>query len=234
MSKIAKRFIYSVSKNKDKFIDIISVDFKWYPGFAISQKQKSIQSLHEEYEKISGKSNILEISSKSKDELGVKLSAFNLMINSKDNRKFSVECAFQSSKVFENGGPYVDLLNVSSKEAKKDIRLKTSGKLIGFMFYNTKWRLEPKTFFYDWLYMRALYLNSDLANEIVKYDAFSDIEFNPDRSINCQAAAAALFVSLKRRNLLDVAMSSISNYKKILLDGHDKNNSNQEQVKFNL
>lgn len=34
------------------------------------------------------------------------------------------------------------------------------------------------------------------------YRAFSDIAFNPDRSINCQAYAAALYVSLHDRGLL--------------------------------
>jgi hypothetical protein len=112
------------------------------------------------------------------------------MIRTKNKKEFSVETAFQSSKVFENGGPYIDLLEGTSKAAKKDIRLKTSGKLTQFKFFNRNWELEPKTLFYDWLYINALSLNEGLKNEIINYTAFSDIEFNPEKSINCQAKSA--------------------------------------------
>ena len=61
----------------------------------------------------------MKILIKSETDLGIKLRAFNLMINTKDNRIFSVEPAFQSSKVFELGGPYKDILDKSSCEAKK-------------------------------------------------------------------------------------------------------------------
>lgn len=82
----------------------------------MTQKQKSILSLHKNFLEKYPQRRILEISTKSNNELGVKLSAFNLMIHTNE-RAFSVESAFQSSKVFENGGPYTDLLNKSSKEA---------------------------------------------------------------------------------------------------------------------
>ncbi|WP_286376366.1 hypothetical protein [Acinetobacter sp. R933-2] len=131
------------------------------------------------------------------------LSAFNLMmLDKKTNQKFSVECAFQSSKIFENGGPFLDLLNVTSREAKKDERLKTSGQLKKFNFYGMDWTLEPLTAFYDWLYINALNFNSEYHEELLKYEAFTDIEFNPEKSINCQAYSIAMFVSLSKRNLL--------------------------------
>lgn len=209
---MAIRSVFKVSDSEKKYVDKIDVEFKWYPGFAVSQKQKSIKELHYNYKKKYATDNVLEISSKSENELGIKLSAFNLIITTKDNKTFTVESAFQSSKKFELGGPYLDILEKTSREAKKDSRLKTSGKLIAFEFYKKTWPLEPKTLFYDWLYIRALYKHEDLASEIIKYDAFTDIEFNPDKSINCQANSAALFVSLHKRNLLDDAMKSISNY----------------------
>ena len=125
---MARRSVYRVSNDDKKYIEEIEVDFTWYPGFAVSQKQKSILDLHTEYNKIYKYDKVLEISSKSQAELGIKLSAFNLMITTKDNRIFSVESAFQSSKKFELGGPYLDILEKSSREAKKDNRLKMSGK----------------------------------------------------------------------------------------------------------
>ncbi|WP_394870723.1 DarT1-associated NADAR antitoxin family protein, partial [Clostridium butyricum] len=220
---MAKRSVYRVSENNKKYIEEIGVDFTWYPGFAVSQKQKSILDLHTEYNKIYKEDKVLEISSKSQLELGVKLSAFNLMITTKDNRTFSVESAFQSSKKFEFGGPYLDILEKSSREAKKDNRLKMSGKLIAFEFYGRQWPLEPKTIFYDWLYIRAVYKNKDLANQILEYDAFTDIEFNPDKSINCQARSAALFVSLSKRNLLEYSMKSIENYFNVIVNNNKEN-----------
>jgi len=37
------------------------------------------------------------------------------------------------------------------------------------------------------------------------YDTFTDIEFNPKRSFNCQARSCALFVALARKGLLGEA-----------------------------
>ena len=54
-------------------------------------------------------------------------------------------------------------------------------------------RLEPRTFFYDWLYVSALAGRPELVNELEHRAAFTDIEFNPKRSINCQAHSVALF-----------------------------------------
>ena len=54
-------------------------------------------------------------------------------------------------------------------------------------------RLEPRTFFYDWLYVSALAGHLELVNELERRAAFTDIEFNPKRSINFQAHSVALF-----------------------------------------
>lgn len=219
---MANRPIFIPKAEGKTFVEVLPVEFKWYPGFAITQKQKSINSLHDAAIKKISVSRILEISSKSLVELGVQLSAFNLTIKTKKyNNKFSVESAFQSSKVFERGGPFLDLLGVDSRKAKKDSRLKKSGKLIKFVFFKEDWPLEPKTFFYDWIYMNALKQNGHLINEMLRYDAYSDIEFNPDKSINCQAYSAALFVSLHKRKLLDKALESEETYRILLGNAED-------------
>ena len=214
---MASRPIFIPRFEGNLYVEVALVEFKWYPGFAITQKQKSINSLHEAISKKISVNNILEISSKSLVDLGSQLSAFNLTITTKKyNRKFSVESAFQSSKVFERGGPFVDLLDAASRKAKKDPRIKNSGKLTQFIFFKEKWPLEPKTLFYDWLYMNALTQNDHLSNEIITYEAFTDIEFNPKKSINCQAYSAALFCSLYHRNLLDKALESKESYTEII------------------
>ena len=92
-----------------------------------------------------------------RDELGSAPSAFNLsFVTVKHGRTLSVECAYQGSKVFEQGGPYVDLYEASSSIAKRDDRLRSSGRLLGFRFFGADWGLEPQTAFYDWLYLNAL------------------------------------------------------------------------------
>ena len=52
-------------------------------------------------------------------------------------------------------------------------------------------------------HINALLENEKLAAAVLEYDAFTDIEFNPDRSLNCQAKAAACFVGLRRAGLTE-------------------------------
>ena len=178
---MARRPGFCLSKGK---ISSKSVEFTWAPGFAVSQKKKNVKALHEA---LGGKA--LEVSTKSDDILGKKLSAFNLKLNG-----YTLENVFQAGKVFENGGPYEDLLDVSPKDAKHDERLKTSGKLIGFMYNGEMWPLEPKSVFYDFIYCMAVKacVPVDELKELENYDYFTDIEFNPEKSINTQARAIVL------------------------------------------
>lgn len=205
------------------------IEFEWFPGFSVKQKQKSIQSLHyvtkEKYPNI----KILEISSKSDQQIGIELSAFNLIIKTKNNLKFSVETAFQASKVFKNAGPFVDLYEKSSKEAKRDTRLKENGELVAFKYFSREFPINPKTFFYNWLYINTLSTHLELGEKILEYDAFTDIEFNPDKSINCQAEAAAIFVSLVKSNLLKDALSSVEMFKSIVYKENEKNEIRKEE-----
>ena len=200
---MASRPIFSPSPDDDKLVTTRILEFKWHPGMAISQSRRSIAELHAVASRDMGVSRVLEISSKSPLEIGVRLSAFNLMITTVQKRQqFSLECAFQASKVFEHGGPYLDLLSAKSIDAKRDPRLQSSGRLTGFRFFGVDWELLPRTAFYNWLYINALHKQTELALQVLSYDAFSDIAFNPQRSVNCQAYAAALYVALHRRDLL--------------------------------
>lgn len=163
--------------------------FEWFPGFAVSQKEKSIESLHDAIQKMHAGAGPLEISTKSKDPLGRKLSAFNLMLN-----HHSLENVFQSAKVFENGGPYLDLLDVPPKEAKRDERLRSSGNLKAFFFQGEEFPLVPLTAFYDYIYFSAVKesLAAEEISTLLKYNFFTDIEFNPAKSINTQARTVSM------------------------------------------
>lgn len=190
------------------YVRTYHIEFQWFPGMALKQAQKSVVALHSAaMKKLPKVHRLLEVSTKSDCELGTKLSAFNLSITTvKHERTFSVESAYQASKVFERGGPFDDLLFMKSIDAKRDPRLVESGRLVGFKFFGREWKLEPKTAFYDWLYMNALHRQENLASEVLRYEAFTDIAFNPERSLNCQAYSVALYVSLTRRGLLSTQM----------------------------
>jgi type I restriction enzyme M protein len=198
---MAKRLIFK-ALNDDVGVGVEEIDFEYFQGFSLSQKQKSIISLHENAKR-QGYDNILEVSTKSPVELGVSLSAFNLSAKTqKKEYEFTVERAFQASKVFENGGPYLDILKKTSREAKMDERLRQSGKILKFTFFDYTFEINPPTFFYDWLYVNTLLKNNKLVKKLEVYNIFSDIEFNHNRSINCQAYSLALFKSLINNNFL--------------------------------
>jgi len=212
---MAVRPIFMPDESSGNFVIEHEVTFKWYAGYSLSQKQKSIQSLHDSATK-EGISPILEISTKSENPLGVKLSAFNLSISLSNGNKIPVEAAYQGSKVFEKGGPFLDFYFLSGRDIKKDQRLYQSGKLTSFKFQDEYWPLEPLTAFYDWLYINAIYQNKSLMIQLPSFKGFSDIAFNPQKSFSCQARSAALFVSLQKHGLLDLAIRNQNEFLKIL------------------
>lgn len=78
-----------------------------------------------------GFKNILEYK-QIEDTLGIAFSYFNLMITTKKlSKTFSVECAFQSSKVFEGNVQYLDLF---SKTSQKKIKIEKLGNVIELIF----------------------------------------------------------------------------------------------------
>lgn len=202
---MAKRIVFLPTFPDEKLLyREVLVDFQWIAGMAISQARKSVANLHVAIQEQVGSRNTLEISTRSLSDLGIRLSAFNLQI-SIDGIATSVESAYQSSKVFENGGPYLDLLNRSSMEAKQDQRLKNSGRLLNFAFANKTWPIRRAPNLYDFLYIRGL-LHSNDHQELLSFNAFTDIAFSQvsldykhGRSYNCQARSAAIFHSLSNR-----------------------------------
>lgn len=229
---MASRPVFIVT-NDNKFCRKLNVEFEYFNGFSEKQQRRSIHSLHNEFNKIYPEKRVLEISSKSENELGVRLSAFNLFIKTKSGKEFSVESAFQASKVFENGGPFIDLLLVTSKQAKKDERLKSSGRVIAFKYGERVFPTEPKTYFYNWLYINALHLYPQLAMDILKYEAFTDIAFNPQKSINCQAEAAAIFVSLYKQGLLEKALKDKDSFLEIVYSDNSVHGSSNN-IQLNM
>ena len=120
---MARRLVF-VPDSGRPYVSELSLDFEYLSGSSLQHKQRSIASLHASYMAKFPSSRVLEVSSKSERDLGVQLSAFNLMIEHPGCGSYSVKCAFQASKVFEYGGPFVDLFDASSRAAKTDRRLR--------------------------------------------------------------------------------------------------------------
>lgn len=117
---MAKRLYFKSTPLENNIFEEKFCEFKYFSGFAVSQKQKSIVELHKNILLEEPKSKILEVSTKSTNPLGVRLSAFNLKFYDEFLcKEFFLENIFQSAKAFEHGGPYEDLLQVSPKDAKR-------------------------------------------------------------------------------------------------------------------
>ena len=187
---MATRPVYYISGGKVCGRD---VEFEWFAGFSVSQKQRSVNCLHAAISTLVPNAHPLEISTKSTEPLGVKLSAFNLKLDGRP-----LECVFQSSKVFDDGTgkPHTEWLSLHPKEAKTAAGTMHSAgmKLTAFEYNSVRFPLLPKTAFYDYIYLNGVResLTADEISRIADFDHFTDIEFNPKRSLNTQARTAAL------------------------------------------
>lgn len=198
---MATRPVFVPVKDGTQLFEVRNFEFPWHPGFAESQKRKNIKGLHEAAAK-AGLRRVLEISTKSDEEIGRRLSAFSLQYHLGD-KDIPMESLYQGSKVFTNGGPYFDIYEKAPIEAKRDERIRTSGNIVYFQISETIYPSSPTNAFYDWIYIRCLYKHEEfLVRNLSLIDGFSDIEFNPDRSINCQARALAILLSLSAKNRL--------------------------------
>ena len=191
-----------------------SFDFPWSSGFSESQKKKNVAALHKAARE-QGISRILEISTKSSEEVGRRLSAFSLKIGL-DDKKFPLESVYQGSKMFKRGGPHPDIFHLSPREAKRFVREGEWGELMGFRLQGSDYPLIPKNAFYDWLYIRSIEPHASWIQEKVIYDAFTDIEFNPAKQVNCQARAFAEFQSLLKLGKLHDAAQDFNVFVEIL------------------
>ncbi len=81
--------------------------------------------------------------------------------------------------------------------------------------YSKNWSLVPKSLFCDWIYLKALKEQESLSKEIKAYNAFADLEFNQNKSINCKARAAAIFVTLMKLDLLYSVLKNDKEFKSI-------------------
>lgn len=211
---MAERPVFIPLAKRGRLVQQIMVPFTWHSGMSVSQKKKNVAALHQAAA-CRNLEPLLEVSTKSDERLGQRLSAFSLKVELGD-ADVVFESAFQGSKVFEKGGPFTDLYEADARTSKRDSRLQESGRLVSFRFQGVEFPLYPKTAFYDWLYIRALFPHREFLRRLHKYAGFTDIEFNPERSINCQARSCATLVALQKQDLLESCMSSFQKFAEIL------------------
>ena len=207
---MARRPIFMPKYDNGKIVEERELNFSWSPGFAEVQKKRNIEALHAAA-KMAGIQKVLEISSKSPDRIGRRLSAFSLKL-AMDGKEYPLESVYQGSKVFEGGGPFPDVYHYTPREAKKFIRDKKIGNLIGFEMNGERYPLSPKNAFYDWIYIRALKDHADWISRNVHYDAFTDIEFNPEKQVNCQARAFAEYMALLKKSKLSGIVDNFNEF----------------------
>lgn len=162
------------------------VSFKWEPGMSVAQKRRSCVHMHSALNVYLDLYPALDISSASTEKLGVELSAFNLMLNGK-----SVECWYQGSKVYSNVGHMKHLYDADSLTAKLSMKQENKGALIGFKLIDVDYPMNPKTVFYDYLYLQGL-MQYEERDKVLDYNVFTDVQAVLDIDA-CQARSVCIY-----------------------------------------
>ena len=202
---MAIKMCFLASENQPFVEELVS--FTYVKGLSFSQKQKNAISFHDAIRSKFPNAKILEVSTKSQNQLGVFLSAFNLKLNG-----FPIESIFQSSKVFCDGTQFENLMYASPKDAKQYITNANLGMLSHFKYNNKIFPLEPRSLFYDYLYVSALNQIPKISKQLKEFDIFTDIEFNEKKQFNCQARSCAIYSYLLRTNKIDYFLSSVETF----------------------
>ena len=208
---MASRPVFFVTTPDKGWVRVEMVSFEWFPGMSLAQKRRSIDAMQEAAQKDAPGLSLLEISTKSAAADGRALSGFELCLEA-HGKRMPVESLFQGSKLCRAAegvaGPYQALYGEDAVTAKRDPRLATC-HMAGFRLFAEDWPLSPwpptahgqkdalpPSAFYDYLYFRALLQQPELAAKACAFGGFTDLEFTPGKSDNCQAFSAALFASL--------------------------------------
>lgn len=167
---IRKTKIYEATDNIESPVIEKDIDFDFTNGYYRGTKTNNMKSLKKVcIENGYKNSKLLEISTVSDNDFGKKLSALNLNIKLNSGKFMTVEEIYQISK----------------KSNK--------GHIEYFEFGGRKFQNEPKTMYYDYIYMLALYTHKEYWEYLENYRYFTDVFFNRERQINTQARAAAIF-----------------------------------------
>ena len=193
---------FFVPSEKSPFFEEDVATFEFSPRTIPGSHERNSLSLVAQIQDIHPGARVLEVSTASNQLLGIELSALNLKLQSAWGL-YSVERTYQASKVFEGGGPFLEIL-CDEGNAKSYPGMKSSGRIKGFQgpdghFYNA----DGKSTFYDRLYIRALIQNPDLLASLITYEIFTDVRFaktklgfHASQPMNTQARSCAIAAGL--------------------------------------
>ena len=168
---------------------------------------------------------VLEISTRSSDAHGRRMSAMNLRVSGAAGGEVPLESAYQAAKDF-GAGPDTRIETLDGFAAKRRSkeragRMADAGcELAGFTRGGVHWPAATGTAFYDRLWLEgALNAYGERLGGILRpYVGFSDCFFRPGPARACQAAAAAtaavLLEKLRRRGdaALEAALATAAGY----------------------
>ena len=139
---------------------------------------------------------------------------FEVMEQAPFFRRVNIDFTFYNGFSFQQKQRCIRSLHRSYREVTGNDRILEVGSLFQWSEENSP--INPPTYFFDWLYVNTLHQNPELAEEVVKYKAFTDIEFNPARQINCQAEAAAIYVGLRNSGKLEEALKDKDAFRRVV------------------
>ena len=172
------------------------VTFTWIKG----SKRQNIRAVHDAVHTTDPDVSILEVSSASVQPEGEAVSSLRLLLHLDSvTQDVPISTVFEAAKVFEHGGPFADLLTCEPPKVHKDTRLRTSGELLCYSLEGSEYPTEPyPDSFFEWLYCRALKQFPEKAEQLSRYNAFSDIAAAADskKYYGDSSRAAAIYVGL--------------------------------------
>ena len=160
---MATKMCFRVHEDK-VFVEEI-VTFTYIKGMAFSQKVKNALSFHQSIQEQFPNDRILEVSTKSSNDLGVALSAFNLKL---DDRP--IESIYHSCKVFSDGVRFDFLRDWAPRDVKRYIRENGDKELKCYRYSDEDIPLETGTLFYDYIYIQALRQVPEVSVLLENYD----------------------------------------------------------------
>lgn len=213
---MAKRLYFIPKRSFQGLIVEKIVDFTEVRGDKESSVVKTMENMHHVIRANETGGKILEVSPYGSN-IGQMLTPWQLTLKTKSGVSYPVAAIYESSKVFERGGPYEDLKDKNQDELQKDERLTQSGDLMGYHFEEEAFTTTPRHKFFDYLYIRALKDREDLQEELLKADIVTDVTYQMNAMHLSPARSVSYFISLYRENLLDKVLSSSEEFDKMYL-----------------
>ncbi len=208
---MVRRQVYRAVDSESMRLEIIDIECRLPYERRVIAYHALIEELHDKFRARYENVSVLEISSRSPHYLGSAVQTKNLMLTC-HGFESCVEVVYLSSLKFSYGGPYFDLLTQTASEAKKDVRLRATGRVVRAVHEGIVCSPKFLPLYYAYLFCKALLQQPKLAASVAKHRAFSDVSFDPLQSPHCVAHAAAIYSLLHHHGVLENAMQNLNQF----------------------